>query len=187
MVAKIDKAAGNVITDELLVDFLALANLEQQTAFVFGLCVAAQVAFNATPPATLVNRFAASASYANKTLTLQGSLPLSDTAIGGTLVAGVNPAGINATKLDKDAGDTATGTDFVEFLGLASLEKQLIWLCVKLSVLENQYNTANPNANLNRTTLTPDYDGNSVAVQVSLPLSNDAVLNPLHTSVTAYL
>lgn len=187
MAPKIDKAAGNNITDPTLAEFLALANLEQQTAFVFALLVAAQVAFNATPPATLVNRFAASASYANKTLTLQSTLPLSDTAIGGTLVAGINGAGVNAAKLDKEAADTATGADFVEFLGLASLEKQLIWLCVKLSVLENQYNTANPNANLNRTTLTPNYDTNSVQVQVSLPLSNDAVLNPLHTSVTPYL
>jgi len=185
MASPLVKAGTDTVTNDVLNDFLALTNLEQQAFFLLSKLASAQNAFNATSPPTPVNRFVISPNFNARQVNAQGVFALSDNAVIEGLVAGTQSAGISAVKLAAEAGDTVTNADLNALLALATLEKQAVHLAAKLSSLENAYNTANPATQINRVSITTNYDGNSATVVLALPMSSTAILPA--SVVEAYL
>lgn len=62
-----------------------------------------------------------------------------------------------------------------ELFALGTLEKQTMFLLVRIASLENTFNTSNPSALSNRATVAPNYDQRLVTGQLTLTLSDSSI------------
>ena len=176
MSTKISANDSDTVTNDRLNDFLSHQSLEKQVFFVFNELLSAQGNFNGTNPPNPVNRFGVIPNFSNKIVNAQASLPLSNDAVMSGIVSGAQASGIGAAKLDIESGDSVSDEELSELIGLSTLEKQLAWVTSLLSTRENEYNSANSEEQINRVTISTNFDNNTATFQVALPLSNSANL-----------
>jgi hypothetical protein len=172
MVAKINKAAGDVVASDALSDFLALPSGEAQLVFLGDLLQQAQAAFNSTnpPPPELINRIAVLPQAEG--IVLQANFPLADNAPNVAVASAVLPIGVGGTKLAASPDDDVTDPILTELLALPNLEAQIIWMSGRIQSSESVYNTANPNNSQNAITMVPNYDLRAVGLSALFPLNS---------------
>ena len=74
-----------------------------------------------------------------------------------------------------------------EIANLGSIEAQTTYLVTRLALTENRYNAANPDNTVERVTVAPNYDNNTVTCTIVLQLSTDAVGYSLIEGIQPYL
>ena len=74
-----------------------------------------------------------------------------------------------------------------DFLALPSVDKQVIALLARQAVLQNNYNTTNPNNTVERISLAPNYDTNTITYTGSYVLAPTAAQTNLVEAVQPYL
>jgi hypothetical protein len=68
-----------------------------------------------------------------------------------------------------------------------TLEGQVLELARQLQAGEQAFNTANPNTPVNNATLTPDLEGQTIAIAINLPIAVSGTGNQLTVAATPYL
>ncbi|HEY9762799.1 MAG TPA: hypothetical protein V6D07_09745 [Trichocoleus sp.] len=171
MVAKLVTAAGDAVADPTLTAFLAVPSAEAQLVFVAERLQTAQKTYNSTEPAPdpLINRVAAIPQSAG--IAIQAAIPLAPGALSQIIYNAVTAIGVGATKIAAAGGDVVTDATLTTFLGLASLEAQLVFLAARIQNAEQTYNTANPETPQNVITVSPNYDANQVGISALFPLA----------------
>lgn len=68
-----------------------------------------------------------------------------------------------------------------------TLEGQVLEVAGKLQIAEEVYNLANPNATVNRVTVTPNIEAREISISVTLPIANTIGAGTATQTVAAYV